>query len=325
MRLLIGAIAAVGAFSAASAESAAAPASGPTDLVDVNVYAPEGCPGTDELRKRLAARIGTGRLAPSRVVVTIEPAFDHARMLLEIQIIDAVGAMAEPRTLRGENCEELLSAAALILSIALVTEGEVADSTSPQTSIADAAERNRPFTRRAHPSIAPQQDAIIGRVGAVMAIDGGTLPSVASGAGVFLGVENGPLRIEIGGLYFPKRRTITDAITMSGGDLSSFTVSARACYGVGRVALCGGGEWALMLATGVGTDENSTRSFFLWGLTGAARWEVRLGERVVISTIGELVGRPRRPEFRISNPDRVVHRPSWLTVRGWLYGEVAVF
>ena len=298
----------------------------PTAAVDLAVYAPPNCPRAIELRQRLAARLTDKQLAASRVVVTIAETEDESRPSLEIQIIGADGNIAEPRRLSGSSCDELLTAAALILSIALVPADEVDPSDGlAQIEIDDATERDLKFTRPPTPTRDRASLPVVVRLGAATAIDSGTMPEVAPGIGVVAALAHRFLRVELAALYFPKRRTIADSTLMAGGDLSAYTTTARACLKPASVFLCGGGEWSLVTATGVGTDNTATETFYLWGLAVGSRWEARLGERVVFAIAGELVARPQRPEFRISNPDRIVHRPGWLSARLWLSGEVAIF
>jgi hypothetical protein len=156
----------------------AAPNQSPLEL---EWRAPSGCPGRAEIESRVAARLGprSASPAPLRASARIEPSTDGYRLQLQTD--------QGQRSLTARDCHELAAAAALILALLIDPEaaGDAADSkrvTPPKS------QRERRWWVLIRPEF----------VG-----DIGTLPALAVGPGVSLGVRVFATSLEIAGTYLP--------------------------------------------------------------------------------------------------------------------------
>ncbi|MEO8180188.1 MAG: hypothetical protein ABI895_15235 [Deltaproteobacteria bacterium] len=155
------------------------------------------------------------------------------------------------RTLRGESCEEIQRAIALLLAMILESEAkaEAASAAPPVTAAAPPAPALElplgasPGSRSPEHDVPPQRPALPAPTGfgGVLRSEGtaalGLQPSLGLGAGGSIGAAYGPLELHIGGAYWPESRM---AIFDRDGSLemSRSVLSVAACYqlwGVGRL------------------------------------------------------------------------------------------
>lgn len=168
-----------------TALAVAAPAEAQTpERLTLRWEAPAGCPPADAVRAEVARLLG-GAVPPDGVPVAAEARAqrDGDRYVLELRTeVDGAGG---ERTLDAPECEELVSAAALILALMIdpevLSRVEAAPITTPPGRQLDEPRA------RAVPSAEPARDPITTRVGAAFVLDLGTLPALAPG-----------LRIEVG-------------------------------------------------------------------------------------------------------------------------------
>jgi hypothetical protein len=284
--------------------------------LDLSVSAAPACPAAAELlNRRLAARLAGAEPPSARVAVSIREG--ASGLELSVEIAQPGTGAAGSRVLHGESCEGLIEAAALVVAMALKLPPPPRAATPPPIDTAPAAS-----VASAAPPPPPASEV---RVGAAAAIDGGTLPEVAAGLGLAAAVCGERLGLGLSVSYFPARRARIASDPDVGGDIAALAAAAAACYRPGPLWLCAGAEIAALRGAGVGVEQPETTSFWLLGAAASARWEHHLGDRVVATLGGELVGHPIRPRYSLSNPERLVHRPGWLSARLWLGAEVVIF
>jgi hypothetical protein len=275
--------------------------------LDLSVSAAPACPAAAELlNRRLAARLAGAEPPSARVAVSIREG--ASGLELSVEIAQPGTGAAGSRVLHGESCEGLIEAAALVVAMALKLPPPRRAATPPPIDTAPAAS-----VALAAPPPPPASEV---RVGGAAAIDGGTLPEVAAGLGLAAAVR---------GERLGARRARIASDPDVGGDIAALAAAAAACYRPGPLWLCAGAEIAALRGAGVGVEQPETTSFWLLGAAASARWEHHLGDRVVATLGGELVGHPIRPRYSLSNPERLVHRPGWLSARLWLGAEVVIF
>lgn len=304
--------------------------------VDIRLEAPAGCPSAAGVAAKLETAIEGAALTPTSVHIRITA--DRGKYRLELVI---GGDRERSRTLDGAWCEAVVDAAVLILSLALLPksapeEPETAfEPGEPGDQAADAElpavppepppppagfEEDPPeVTAPASPPPVP----ISMSLGAAAALDGGTLPGVAPGVGVAATARRAGLSLDLSAAYFPTHREVVEM--GQGAAISATAINLRGCRATGPMWLCIGGEMNLLDGSGVGLAAAEDSRFFLWGFTGAARYQRRLGERLVMAATAEIVGHPARPAYFIDNPRRLIHRPGWLSARLWLVGQVVIF
>lgn len=296
--------------------------------VTVHLEAPAACPTAAELAARVDAAIA-GPVSPATVEVAIARRGGRFELALVIG-----GDRERVRRLRARECDEVVDAAALVLSLALLPAPEPEPEPEPEVDVApeQVADLERPAPpgteeepplRAERPIQRPARPISIA-LGAAAAVDGGTLPAIAGGVGVALSARRGDLGVHAAAIYFPTRRVVADP-GMAGADISATAISARGCRRGGPLWLCLGAEMNLLAATGVGVENPERTGFVLWGLTAAARYQHAIGDRLSLAATAELVGHPARPAYFLENPHRLVHRPGWLSGRLWIAGEVVIF
>jgi hypothetical protein len=295
--------------------------------VRIAVEAPDACPGASGVASRLEAAIEDAALTPTAVHIAVE----RGGAGFELELVIG-GDLERSRTLEGADCEALVDAAVLILSLALMPDeptqapegdNQVADAELPALAPPEPAgfEEDPPeVVAKATPAV-----PISLSVGAAAAVDGGTLPGIAPGVGLAVSARRAGLTLDLAATYFPTHRTIVDAEMGHGAELNALAVNLRGCQATGPLWLCVGGELNLLNGIGVGLESAEKSRFSLWGFTGAARYQRVIAERLSMAATAEVVGHPARPAYFIDDPRRLVHRPSWLSVRLWLVGQVVIF
>jgi hypothetical protein len=151
----------------------------------------ESCPDEGAMRTLVATRLGYDPFAPDapvRVEASLTRAASGYRAV--VRSLDALGAVKGQRELssRGDDCAELGTTLAMTMSILLDPRIFLQPGAPPTRPARDSDDS--PFTpeRRVQPPPAPPAEPVAIRAGADVTGDLGAAPSVAAGAGVFVGV-----------------------------------------------------------------------------------------------------------------------------------------
>jgi hypothetical protein len=155
--------------------------------LDLSWSAPAGCPERASLQQGIARRLGRpialGSDAPVRVRGVISAAGSGYTLALETRL----GDVSEERSLSARGCNELARAVILTASLLLVP-----GAAAPERAHAGHEDDRAP--RSWHIAVRAQ-----------LALDAGSLPRVALGPALALGVIVSSLQLELGGSYFPEQ------------------------------------------------------------------------------------------------------------------------
>ena len=196
------------------------------------------------------------------------------------------------RRLDGESCEELASAAALVLALAIDPDAVAANSTTstepassdgassvpkaafalpqpapgasaaplpmaaptPEPVAPPAPDRDRPPAQAPPPERATADTRALARLSLVG--DVGTLPSAGGGGSVAVGYGIERFHLEGGALLLPGRRSLVDSGDGKGGQVDLVAGGIAACYAIvpgdTEVAACAGAEAGVLRGEGFG-------------------------------------------------------------------------
>ena len=164
-----------------------------TDPVRFDYRAPAGCPDADVFARRVAERTARGRPAEhgelSRTFV-VSVTLDEEGAGARVEFTDTRGTHVT-RAVRGETCDEVVSAIALVTALAIDAgtsdESEampaIAPAPSPAASVQPAPAPPAPGRKRAFP--APEPDVVVGSVGVETNVTTWLGPAPTLGVGLF--------------------------------------------------------------------------------------------------------------------------------------------
>jgi hypothetical protein len=177
------------AIALVASPAAAEPA---VDPVRFDYRAPGVCPDAEAFARRVSERTTRVRLGEpgelSRTFV-VEVAFDEDGASARVEFTDTRGTSVV-RAVRGETCDEVVSAIALVTALAIEAgtdaEGESVPPIAPAPSAAaPPIVRPSPVSPRKRPLPAPEPDAVVGSVGVETGVSTWLGPPPALGLGVF--------------------------------------------------------------------------------------------------------------------------------------------
>ena len=176
--------------------------------------APAGCPDRESLHQGIARRLGRaislGSDAAVRVRGVVSAAGNGYTLVLETRI----GDVSEERSLSARGCNELARAAILTASLLLVPGVATPEQNAPARAELDAQSTPRSWRMAAR---------------ARVALDIGSLPRVALGPMVALGLILPAFQIELGGSYFPEQTIQAGSPRRQVGATSLWAGSASVC------------------------------------------------------------------------------------------------
>jgi hypothetical protein len=246
--------------------------------------APPGCPTRNDVRARAEALLGgpiEQRLTHTLVVRgTVSDAGGQAE--LRLHTVD--NGIPGERVLSGATCEEVASAAALIIALAIdpktvAARSNDAPATAGGSTAASSAGPPAPApAATAAPTPAPANAKtpaeqskeghsgapVTGLVEADLAFDLGALPGLAIGPSLSGGFALGRVRLRIGATYFAPR--FAEAVPepdkpTRGADVSLLVLDAAGCYALTppavEVGVCAELEGGALLAVGSGFDHTN--------------------------------------------------------------------
>jgi hypothetical protein len=304
---------------------------------DVRVVAPDECAGADRVRARIVELAGGAPLeaVDAEVVLTREGPRVRARITL-------VAPSRGERTLVASDCDSALESAALVIAMsararvdapaANDASGASLASVAPAPAAAPAvAPSARPTDTRSSappsagaPSARSTEPARASRgepVGVHLALLGsggiGVLPSASAGGALVIGVRVWHLRTEIDAGVRAGQRA--EARAGVGGDFSSQSLAARACFDFARTRLelapCVGIAADRIAGAGFGAAVSTTTGEALrFGPTAGALGSVALAPWLAIRASIEASLAVSTETFVIKNVGPI-YRPSTLAGR----------
>lgn len=299
--------------------------------VDVTWAAPEECPSSAELRRRVATRVPAD--AAVRARGRVDKRGGRYRLALDIATASSRGE----RTLDASTCDALASSAAVVIAMSVAPvpardeEATAAEADAPATTAAPATEPAgaAPSTTPDRPHEAPaRRDAERPSrllVRAHVAGDAGLLPAAAAGGGLAVGVIVArDLSIELNANLFGSQDGTVGGTPSRGASFDLFAGGARACWALTHgieLAPCAGVEVARIAASGFGAATVSDAESITWGPEAllAARIPVA-GPLAVRVGIGGFV--PMSRQSFVINAAGTVHQPSAVALRTWAGPEV---
>jgi hypothetical protein len=237
--------------------------------VELHWEAPPECPDAVDFEGRVSRYLegSKPREDPVRVEATIDREGDRWRL----RLVTMVGDERQQRELDDSDCEGLTESAAVLAAIAVAPElanvpdpsdrvPPPADSDSDSDSV--AADATTPTIVPEPP--APPPPAVHASLRAIGGASLGWLPPGAD-AGIVLAVFWHWLRLEVSGVYAPRRQIRYADPEGSGADVSGWAVGARAC-GVLHptiwldTPLCAGAEAGQVIGTAVALVDGRTEA-----------------------------------------------------------------
>jgi hypothetical protein len=276
--------------------------------------APSTCPDSGAIYERLRERLGdeaiSGELPPVRGVIV--PIGDDQRLHLDIE----EGGRRSSRVITGGDCDELVDAAVLAITLALQDDGSVAMlDDAPSKPVSERAGAPVPDDGRLDgPEPAPRKPGasrlrVSGTVEAVL--DLSALPEPAPGLAIAVRGELDRFGLSVYAAWLPAQRLGVRANEFV--DFELVTGGVRACHalfeGVIRADACALLEVGRLAASSA--DLDSSRDVAnLWLATGAA-FEVR--KRVLQGLEVQLRAEPLVPllrkQYAVNQGERV-HAPA---------------
>jgi hypothetical protein len=287
---------------AARADQAAAAA--PPELT-LTWQAPAVCPTPADVEAQFvrllggAARVPTGKHVTATATVHVA---SPGRWILELTtVLDGAGGK---RSLSGDSCASVASAAGLIL--ALMIDPAAAERMSADAPPPPPPPKPAPAVIAAPPP-APEPSFL---EPSVRLFAGGVfllLPQPALAAGLAVGARRGHVAAELTALATTERRAEPATLQGVGGDFRLLTGGARACGVLGQSVLyqlCLGGELERLSGVGVATLEPPLRqtATMLAG-TGAVMVAIPLGSRLSLTIDLGVAARAYRPTFTVQTDD----------------------
>jgi hypothetical protein len=303
--------------------------------VDVTWSAPEECPSSAELRRRVTTRVPAD--AAVRARGRVEKRAGRYRLALDIATASSRGE----RTLDASTCEALASSAAVVIAISVAPASAPDDEPAPAPASAPASasapapapaalptvtapspSTDRATTPPPHPADESPSRFL---VRAHVVGDAGLLPSATVGGGLAFGVMFlRDLSIEANANLWASQDGTVGGTPTRGASFGLFSAGARACWALTHgieVAPCLGVEIARLSASGFGAVKVSDASAVTWGPEAllAGRLPV-YGPISIRAGIGAFL--PMSRQSFVINAAGTVHRPEPVAFRTWAGPEV---
>jgi hypothetical protein len=200
------------------------------------------------------------------------------------------------RVIRGETCQAVADACAVIVALAVNPAGPEPPAPPPL-----------PGPPPPPPPPPLPLPSYRWTLGAALLLDAGTLASVDGGAELAFGWRSGRVELELGARFLAPEKTELPTLPSQGAHFTVVGIGGRACYAAlvtGRVdfdpCVGVGGDW--LVASGFGTNNNRTAASGSPVLGLGARVTARLGARWALRAGLEVAAPLLRVPFEIDNP-----------------------
>lgn len=283
--------------------------------------APAECPNAGDVEAQFARLLGGVHRPPTTkhldATATVQRTPGDTWTIRLATMLDGVPGQ---RTLEGDSCWTVASAAALILALT-IDPNAAAEAPPPAVAPVASEPSSSPpsaalATTRVLPAVPAAAPRVFARTFAGLTV--ALLPQAALTLGVAAGLHLARWRAELSALGTEQRQQTTVDRPGAGGDFRLLAAAARACWDVrssGRVVprLCAGGEMERIAARGFGVASPGSGSATIGAavVDGVIAW--RIARHFELALDLSLAGRPYHPTFRLGNVGDVfaVPRLSW--------------
>jgi len=251
--------------------------------IELTWEAPPECPDRSVILE-LLVRMRGNELATgteAHVLVTREPT-EVWRGDITLRTAQGVAK----RTLRGESCQALAEATAVVLSITLQH--------TPPPPPPPNREKTRPVAPRSR----------VWAAGVSGLLDTGTLPATGVGVGIGGAFVPRGARLELDMNWLARREEVIPSKPWEGADFGWWRIGVRGCrtYGLGQRVVAGpclsaGVEW--LTGSGFGSQDPTQSTSTTLALGAGIIARLRLGEQAGLRASGEVAAPLRRPVFVI--------------------------
>lgn len=295
--------------------------------VELEWDAPTACPDRVDVLaevERFVAPEHRLQAAPLRVQAHVTS--DEETWVLELVVAAEGGHMQ--RTLRGDDCKVLASAAALVMAVMVEPSGvleevdpgpieETQEPTPEPTPRAPTTPRT-PTTPTKPPAPSGSRQPLRGFVGARGLLTWGAAPGVGGAVALSGGVLIGRVRVGIDALVDVPRTATIESAEDAGARIGLAAAGLRGCYAPGsqrvEVPLCGGLEAGAIWGKGFGLARPKTAVAPWVAVVLETGLSVVLHSRVALRILAEGVVPLRRPQFVVDDRG-AVHQPARVGAR----------
>jgi len=305
----------------AAAPAADGPAAPTVPELALTWQAPAACPSSVDVQAQFARLLGGAARAPTgkhiaATLVVRSSALDKWTLELATVLDGAAGR----RTLEGDSCASVTSAAALILALMIdpaAVERAVAESAPAPPPAAPPPQAPPTTLAVAPPEIARAPRTVFGFARVFAGGVAAFLPMPAPAAGLAVGARRRRLAAELSVLATEERSAPAAGLTpTAGGDFRLLAGDARACGDLGGHAViwsfCAGGELERLSGTGFGANAGVSpqpKSALMGAGTGGLLVTLPLAPSFALALDLDAVVRVYRPTLEINTDDRVFRVP----------------
>ncbi|HEX3695003.1 MAG TPA: hypothetical protein VH374_06395 [Polyangia bacterium] len=291
--------------------------------------APADCPSAADVEGQFARLLGGVRRKPSPKHLDATATVTRTRGdTWSVQLRTMLDGVPGQRTLEGDSCWTVASAASLILALT-IDPNAVIDLPQPLKAPSQATPQApdiKPLTRAPLPAPSFSWQPFARAFGGVTLA---LLPEPALTGGLAAGLRRGRWRAELSALGTEERQHTTADRPAAGGNFRLWAGGARAC-GDGSAAggvgarifprLCAGGEVERLTGRGFGVSAPMSNGVTIGAGTvdGVLVW--LLTGRVELGVNAGFAGRPYHPTFRLGNVGDVFAVPAISWAAGFSVG-----
>jgi len=283
------------------------------DALTLEWDAPAQCPTAEQVRRRVALAIPPGEAPSRRVHATGSVEVEAERWRLALTIETAEGTSSPGA--EAADCETLVDAAVVQLSMALEVEAQEQADPEPQPQPQPPPSHENEPEAEPEPEPEPERrwDGMAGLhagagFGLVPTVDAWLAVSAASRFRLPSAIESAArIEVSLGHVFAQTERVTPDSD--AGVQVAAWWLGPRGCWepivGAWSFPLCGGPDLAIVVGRGVGVDESTRASRFWLGVAGggSVQWQPtpRLGLRLGIESFVTAV----RPSFTVDRLEAV--------------------
>lgn len=285
--------------------------------------APDECPPAADVEARVARLLADSRRVADAAPVEARVKVTRVREgRWTARLTTRIDGIAGDRTLSAASCELLASASALVIALAFDPELGVAPPSEPAPPASSSASPPTPTSPGPLPAPtspeAPSSPHVI--AGAWIAADSGTLPSLAPGAGLHVGLGDRAWSVGAYGEAWLASTATSDSRPGAGGDFDLVDFGVRGCARLGArftLGACLGAELDRVHARGFGVTSPGEATRLWIAARGGAELGLRISEALFVPLHVDAVVPFSRPTFALENVG-AVFRPAPVGVRASL-------
>lgn len=282
--------------------------------------APAECPSGAEVEAQIEGLFnGRGPTSASKRLDAVSTIVRSASDVWTVRLETDLDGVYGERSLQGETCEAVSSAAALILAMALDPEAVGRALAAPRAARPSQDPTPTPIggpstTVVAAANVGPAREPWRPEAAALAAVVFSVLPRPSAAAGLIFGVRHRGLAVEVMGLLSEEVRAQAMNHGGAGGSFHLLSAGARLCSDVWQhlwvVGLCAGGSVDRIDASGFGVTNPGSGSVTTFGGLSTLTISVPLTRHVFAGVEAGLEGRLYRPRFGLGGVGVLYESPS---------------